>query len=312
MIDYKLCEYIRTIWKNRSFSKAAQELYVAQPSLSRYVRTLEESLGVELFDRKKIPLELTPGGKLFMSYIDQFEELNEKMHLDFLLLSEKDRKNLVIGTLTYLGAYILPKIIPFFVENYPNFYLDIKEHNGKTIEDALISGEIDICLTNLPPKSKKIKYCTVAPDKLLLVTHRTSSLEQKYDLSNNSVSNPINVDFVDFKNETFILLHPWQNMRIMAENIFEAHDFHPHSVITTSSIASSLNLLNCHSGYAFICESALQYAKINFPLVYFSLGHMENISSIILAYMKREDGGLIDKFCNFSYDILNENTKSII
>ena len=62
LIDQRRCKYIKAIAECHSFSRAAQQLYVSQPSLSRFVRKVEDELGVELFERDSIPLGLTPAG----------------------------------------------------------------------------------------------------------------------------------------------------------------------------------------------------------------------------------------------------------
>lgn len=305
MIDHRMCLYIKTIEKCRNFSKASKELYVAQPSLSRYVHSLEKKLGVKLFNRKKIPLELTKAGERFIDYIYEFEKLEKKMETEFLLMSTGTSDHMTIGTLPYLGEYIIPQIIPTFRQQNPNLVLDIKEYNGKSIEEALINGDIDLFLTNLAPKNRKIDYYTVAKDRMLLVTLRTPSLEQRYNLSSNSINNPNCIDLIDFSNETFILLNTWQNMRIMTDEIFKSCDFNPHSILQTSSVASSLNLVNCGRGYTFVCESALQYAKVNVPLAYFLVDCTKNNASIIIAYMKREKESIIYNFCNCATSILS-------
>lgn len=68
-------KYIIEIAKERSFSKAAEKLYIAQPSLSRYIINLEDKLGVKIFDRSKMPLEITEAGEKLIEYIYKCREL---------------------------------------------------------------------------------------------------------------------------------------------------------------------------------------------------------------------------------------------
>ena len=72
MIDQRFCKYIKTIAQYHSFSKAAQVLYVSQPALSRFVKKVEDELGVTLFDRDTIPLRLTLAGQRYLEYVEQF------------------------------------------------------------------------------------------------------------------------------------------------------------------------------------------------------------------------------------------------
>lgn len=296
MIDKRASKYIKSIATNRSFSKASEELYIAQPSLSRFVKDLERDLGVELFNRNKIPIELTPAGVRFLEYIAMFEDLQKKMDNEFFQMSTKSSNKLKIGTLPYLGSYILQRIISDFKKEDKETIVHISEYNGKTIEEALIKGDIDLYITNLPPKLDEISYKIIKPDPLILVGIRTPKLESKYDLSNNTIENPTPINFSDFKDETFILLQSWQNMRIMAEKVFKYHKFKANKIIETSSVANSLNLVNAGQGFTFICESALHHATIAFPIVYFSLGEIENIASIIISYTEENENSIVHRF----------------
>ena len=71
MIDQRFCKYIKTIAQYHSFSKAAQVLYVSQPALSRFVKKVEDELGVTLFDRDTIPLRLTLAGQRYLEYVER-------------------------------------------------------------------------------------------------------------------------------------------------------------------------------------------------------------------------------------------------
>ena len=77
VLDQRYFKYIKTIAQCHSFSKAAQILYISQPALSRFVKKVEDELGVSLFDRDTIPLGLTPAGERYLEYLDQFQSLEQ-------------------------------------------------------------------------------------------------------------------------------------------------------------------------------------------------------------------------------------------
>ena len=98
MIDQRRCKYIKAIAECHSFSRAAQQLYVSQPSLSRFVRKVEDELGVELFERDSIPLGLTPAGHKYLEYIERFQALESAMKKDFASITvEKAMMNSEVG-----------------------------------------------------------------------------------------------------------------------------------------------------------------------------------------------------------------------
>ena len=98
MIDQRFCKYIKTIAQYHSFSKAAQVLYVSQPALSRFVKKVEDELGVTLFDRDTIPLRLTLAGQRYLEYVEQFQGLERNMRQEFSAMGKQSFNRLTIAT----------------------------------------------------------------------------------------------------------------------------------------------------------------------------------------------------------------------
>lgn len=228
------------------------------------------------------------------------------MDREFEALRKLGKKQLTIGTLPYLGAYILPKLIGRFVKEYPEVQVNIIEFSALPGERALLNGSVDLFLTNLPPHTSSISYFNIESDPVLLVALHTPLLEEKYDLTKNSAFTPLEVEWTLLADEPFILLHPWQNMRIMADEALHCYRVTPKSIVETTSVASALNLVSCNRGVTFVCRSALHYAKVSIPLVYFSTDRMkDNCGSIILYYTNRQPGNLVDYFCEAAVQTLN-------
>lgn len=306
MIDQRMCKYIQAIADHKSISKASQALFLSQPSLSRYLHDLEKRLGVVLFDRSKIPLDITPAGVKFLEYIASFQQLQSLMDRDFETLHKLEKQRLSIGTLPYLGAYILPKMIGRFVKQYPEAQINIVEYTARACERALLNNSIDLCLTNLPPKTSSVSYCKIKADPVLVVALRTPQLEKQFDLAENSVRTPLEIDLRLLSDKTFIILRPWQNMRIMSDEVLRCYQVTPKAVVETTSVSSALNLVSCNRGVTFVCHSALQYAEVSIPLAYFSTNRIErNTGSIIIDYLERPPGGLVDHFCEAAFQALN-------
>lgn len=297
MIDNRLCSYVLTIAECRSFSRAAEQLYIAQPSLSRYIKNLEESLGICLFDRTRIPLVLTPAGKCYVEYIRKFQKLQNAMNKKLAAFGQDSSHKLEIGSLTFLASYILPRVIPVFVEAYSNADVGIHELRSNQMRNSLLSGDVDVFITNLPPNYPDLDFCSIAEDRVLLVTKRTKSLELEYDLSENSMEHPLSICISTLQNATFVMLKPWQNMHIIAENIFRTRHFVPDKIIEAPSITSAISLTSQKHHFTFVCESALRYAKPDMPLAYFLTGDNDSPASIIVTYRKNNANPLIGEFC---------------
>lgn len=303
MIDHKQCRYVLTIAECRSFSRAAELLFLAQPSLSRTIKNLETDLGARLFDRGKIPLELTPAGECLIRYIKRLQVLEHEMMQELSELGSHTAHELRIGSLTFLASYLLPLIIPRFIDSFPQTAVNISEYRSNQLNHSLLSSDVDLFLTNLPPCHPDLDFCKIAEDRVLLITKRTAGLEQEYNLEDNSAKHPFLLELGNLKDSTFVLLQPWQNMHTIAESIFAEQNFFPDKVVKAPSINSAISLTSRRQHYTFVCESALQHTKPEMPLAYFSVRQNPPTASIIIAYCKKNDNGLIGEFCRLARKI---------
>ena len=133
-------EIIYTIYQEKSFSKAAQKLYVSQPSLSAMVRKIEEDIGFPLFDRTSKPIRLTEAG---MEYIRAAEEI---FQIESAFANYADAYNnlqtgsLTLGSNQLLSSLVLPKYISEFVRLHPQISLHLVDDNSVVLENLILAG----------------------------------------------------------------------------------------------------------------------------------------------------------------------------
>lgn len=298
MIDKRKCKYIKTIAECHSFSKAAQTLYISQPSLSRLVKKVEDELGVSLFDRDTIPLALTAAGEKYLNYIDRFQALETEMRSDFAAISSGMYNRLVITTLPVLGTYALPKIIPYFVESYPFVDLEIKEEGSNNILQCLEEGRTDIALTNLEPESDILSYHMLCSDPIVLAVPYNEKMQRLFPGGCNDPAHPIPIDLSILEDETLTVLHPWQNMRIVADIVCQHCAFTPKRMIEVPSLASALGLVSGNRGMTFISRSYISTLRPTSPIIYFSVDDKRDFTSILAVFRKDVPNPLADKFCS--------------
>jgi len=149
---FEQLKYITTIDQYHSISRAADALYITQPTLSRAVMTLENELGVQLFERTKQGVFLTPIGKKLIPY---FQEVEEKMESIYQLLAIEHASD-VSATLRIAAGSILcnnffQEAITLFNQNYPLIDVDIIEKYDTDIIKAICENEIDIGFLSISP-----------------------------------------------------------------------------------------------------------------------------------------------------------------
>ena len=159
---------IHTIAKEQSFSKAAQKLFIAQPSLSLMVKHLEEELGTPLFDRSCKPIRLTEAGQAYVHAAEQIIEI-ERAYKEYILsLNNLETGTLRIGSNQLLSSLVLPKHISAFMQAYPKIQLTLLDANSTSLENEITNGSLDVVIDNseLPGELFEQKY--LASEYLLL------------------------------------------------------------------------------------------------------------------------------------------------
>ena len=117
MFDGK--EYVYAVYEEKSFSKAAQKLYITQPALSTAIKKVEKKIGTPIFDRSTSPIGLTPGGEVYIDAIEKLfaleqNTLNQLNNLNGLLAGK-----LSVGGTIFFTSFVLPGVLSEFSHRYP-------------------------------------------------------------------------------------------------------------------------------------------------------------------------------------------------
>ena len=167
-MDFRKLQYMLKVAEEKSFSKAAQKLYIAQPSLSQYIQKLELQLGVQLFDRSTNPLRLTYAGELYAETAKNILNLKDQLSNQMEDISNFKKGRLTIGLSAFRSTYVMPKILPRFHEKFPGIDVVLVEGNSVKLEELAIKGITDISLMTLPIKENFFSYEPILSEKILL------------------------------------------------------------------------------------------------------------------------------------------------
>ena len=137
--------YVYCIYRCKSFSLAAKELFISQPALSATVARLEKELGFRIFDRSTAPLTLTPEGSIYMDTLHEIEEARRIMKKRIQSLGETTAHDVLIGATTFVGHTLLPFIAGEHTKRFPSsrFSIDMSIYIEPMLE-KLLSHTIDL------------------------------------------------------------------------------------------------------------------------------------------------------------------------
>lgn len=182
MFDFRL-KVFYVVANRLSFTKAAEELFISQPAVSKHIHEIEVFYKTKIFERNGIKIKLTQAGVLLLKHTEEL--LNIHRNIDFVLaaLSENVKGILKIGASTTIANYVLPKYLASFRQKFPDVTISIISNNTETIENLLVESKIDIALVEGRVKRQYINYIPFAKDEIVLCTSSTNSTLRKETIS---------------------------------------------------------------------------------------------------------------------------------
>ena len=170
---------------NLSFTKAASELCLSQPAVTKHIAYLENYYQVKLFERNGHNIKLTPAGTTFFlktkKILSLYNELSYSMHL----YNQKYIGRLRLGASTTIAQYILPKILAEFSKHYPKVDISLLTDNSENIEKALLNEEIDLGLVENVSRDSSLSYTPFLNDTLVaVISSKNEFLNKKLSLKN--------------------------------------------------------------------------------------------------------------------------------
>lgn len=288
-------EYVLEVFKEKSFSKAAKNLYVSQPSLSSSIKRIEDKISAPIFDRSTNPISITEIG---MEYVKSSLEI-KKIESNFLNYMN-DSLNILkgeikIGGSSLFSSYVLPPMIAKFKQLYPHIDFILYEDNTKDLMTLLLEGEIDIVVDNTVIKNENIRSYFYTTEMILLAVPKKSEINEalkEYQLSFDDIKNDIhlNSDFPcvslsSFENEPFVLLKHENETGKRARQLCSNHDFAPNVIFELDQQATAYNVTCSGMGISFVSDTLIKRLSSQNNTVYYKLNDVE-VNRNIYFYVK--------------------------
>ena len=166
-MELKQLQSFAAVVKYGSFTKAAEKLYISQPTISTHIRTLEEELGRQLILRTTKSIEVTEKGREVYGYVTNILELRERM---VRACAGEARRIIHLGASTIPSAYILPEILPEFGQLHPDTYFVIHQSDSQGVIDGLADGVFDVGLIGMNADSEALVCQPFCQDRIVLIT----------------------------------------------------------------------------------------------------------------------------------------------
>lgn len=169
LVDFRL-KVFKTVADRLSFTKAARELLISQPAVTRQINELERQLGVQLFLRRGSSISLTERGIQLLGYANRILSLYGELREEFVSDGEAMQGELRIGGSTTLSQYLLPGILARFRRRYPAVHISLFNGNTEQIEAEILAGRLDYGVIEGVATHPALHYEPFMEDELVLVT----------------------------------------------------------------------------------------------------------------------------------------------
>jgi len=168
-MDARQIEIFVKVAELGSFSKAAEALFLTQPTVSEHIRGLEEELGVRLLDRLGRGAAPTKAGQLLLGYGRRILELHREARQALDQFQGRMSGELVIAASTIPGEYVLPALIGRFKEKYPDIAISLLIGDTQRVVEWVLEGRAELAVAGAQIDHRALEYRELMPDELVLV-----------------------------------------------------------------------------------------------------------------------------------------------
>lgn len=290
--------YVYAVYKERSFSKAAESLYISQPALSAMIKKIEGKVGMPLFDRTANPVRLTECGKKYIKTAEKIMDLENEFAYYVGKLHELKTGGLSIGGTYLFSAFVLPPIISQYTKKYPHVKISLFEGHTSQLEEKLFEGELDIIIDNYKLDSKIYKGYEFMEEHLLLAVPKSFSSNKRaamYQLTVDDVRKNLHtnstfpgVPLKKFGEDPFVFLRPHNDTRQRVEAICARAGAKLHVSLKLNQLLTTYHLTEFGIGASFISDTVVKSLPPDPNVVYYKLDDPDAVRKVYLYHRKNK------------------------
>jgi len=283
--------YVLAVADCQSFSRAAEKLYVTQPSLSQYIHSIEKQIGVQLFDRSLSPIRLTDAGELYVTWARKLLAMEESMNNALSDLMGMQTGTVRIGASSFRVRCLLARSIASFHAQYPNIRLLMREADMRQLKDMLSTGEIDFAIGTGTFEEKNFHVEALSSEQLYLAVSRDNPLTKRLPdaLTSEDIctgtprflrQKPIDLSIV--KDELFVAANAGEYDRESLSVVCRECGFEPKIEYSVQTIETVFAFVCANMGIALLPDSLIYYGNFEHHPNYYPIPETLAKSSISL------------------------------
>ena len=261
-------KYFEEVARERSFTKAAKNLYISQQSLSEYIKRMEEHYGVQLFSRKP-SLHLTHAGELLLEHITKTLYQEERLMAEFSHISSQQKGKIRVGITPTRAPIFFPLIFSRFNKLYPMVELSLREDHTSYLLKDLMNGKIDftIGLEDAGTTQKNVITSTTLLEdrKLYFLAAKSLLLHHSFPESRIEAAIAEGVRLKEIQDIPIILKPNTSKIHTQIAQEYLRLNTKPKIVIESSNVLPLMPLCSAGNAGVFMPQTILRYVRAHYP-----------------------------------------------
>ena len=278
-------EYLLRIRREKGIARAAQSLYIAQPSLSQILMKLEEECGFALFTREKDGVRETNEGSRFLDQVEELAGIYRKMRRQLEEFQQLKRGLVSFGIPINLGTSLLPDILPRFSALYPGVEVRFFENNSVELDRMVLEGRTDFNIMHFQSPKETLEYEILGVDPFCLAA--PSSWGERLGLREGAIGKR---ELKELEPEPFIMVARGQKLRQTADEILSQAQVKPKVLCSTKSMETAKRLVAAGMGLTLLPMSYTTLLSDRKGILCVPISEeLEASWKIVIAYPKGEE-----------------------
>ncbi len=281
-MNFRELQYIVAIAEEGGVTRAAEKLYVSQPTLSRFLQQHEQALGAQLFQRVNGRMVPTYLGEQYLKYARRILHLGDQMELELSDIVHQDKGRLRIASPKHRADGIILLSIMRFHEHFPNVEIKVIEETSEKREAALQRGDVDLALIFAARRDPSLIYEPVLEEQVLLCTPPDWS-----HTGGAAVVGPGEHPLIDLRvvaEEKFVLQSASSITGRIARTALSKAGVTPNVIVETTSLNGIVTVVSRGYALGFLPSSYVRVSQAVRPIRAFSIGEFGTSMVLTAAY----------------------------
>jgi len=288
--------YVYQVYKEKNFTRAAEKLFISQPSLSVAIKNIEKKLGADLFERMGNTVRLTEVGREYIATCEQIVAAEKEFLSRINDINNLQTGKIVVGGTNYLSSYVLPGVINQFSRLHPDVEVELVEANSHTLGNMINNEQIDIIIDSFDEDESDFESDFLASEDILLCVPKDRKVNEKlrefriepesFYKKEVSLKDVEAVSIKSFQDEKFILLKKGNDMYKRAMRFFNGENIEPKVIYRVDQLNISYALADSGIGLCFITDTFLKYGRCSNNVFLYKVKNEHYSRNLYIAHKK--------------------------